>query len=82
MCKDLLDLCVRFAHKIEDQEQTIEELQKENKILSNRKIAHWIPIEKGFVYECSECHKICYPKFPYCPICGSRMEEEVKPIDY
>ena len=79
MCKDLLDLCVIFAHKIEDQEHTIEELQEENMILSNRKIAHWIPVDKGYCFECSKCHKIFYPKFPYCPICGSRMEE-VKPI--
>ena len=34
-CKDLLDLCIIFAHKIEDQEQTIEELQTELKIAEN-----------------------------------------------
>ena len=79
MIDNLLDLCVIFAHKIEDQEHTIEELQEENKILSNRKIAHWIPVYKGCCFECSKCHKLFNPKFPYCPICGSRMEE-VKPI--
>ena len=86
---DLLDLCVKFAHKIEDQEQTIEErqeiieelqeiikdLQEENK----RNIGHWLPVGKGYCYECSKCHKICYPKFPFCPTCGVRMEE-VEPI--
>lgn len=74
MCKDLLDLCVRFAHKIEDQEQTIEELQEDIKfLLEERKTAHWIPAYKCF--ECSKCHKRMYLKYPYCPICGSRMEE-------
>lgn len=77
MCKDLVDLCVRFAHKIEDQEHTIEELQETIKKLYRDKIrtAHWIPVEKGYCYECSKCHKICYTKFSYCPMCGSRMEE-------
>ena len=87
MYKDLLDLCVIFAHKIEDQEQTIEELQeiikdlqKENKIqCDNRNIGHWIPVEKDY-YECSKCHEICYRKFPFCPIWGARMKE-VKFID-
>lgn len=73
MYKDLLDLCVRFAHKIEDQEQTIEELQEDIKfLLEERKTAHWIPVYECF--ECSKCHKIIYLKFPYCPICGSRMK--------
>lgn len=66
----LLDLCVRFAHKIEEQEETINELQKE----LERKTAHWIPIEKGYCFECSNCHKIFYPNFSYCPICGSKMK--------
>ena len=34
-CKDLLDLCIIFAHQIEDQEQTIEELRTELKIAEN-----------------------------------------------
>ena len=80
MYKDLLDLCVRFAHKIEDQEQTIEELQDIIKDLREGKIAHWIPVDKCYCYECSKCHQIFYFKFPYCPKCGSRMKE-VKFID-
>ena len=87
MNKDLLDLCVIFAHKIEDQEQTIEELQEiikdlqeENKIqCNNRNIGHWILVKNGNCYECSKCHKI-YTKCPFCPFCGARMEE-VKFID-
>lgn len=63
------------------QKQMIINLQLENNALREEKTGKWISVEKGFVYECSECHKICYPKFPYYPICGSRMEE-VKPIDY
>ena len=34
-CKDLLDLCIIFAHQIEDQEQTIEELRTELKYRKN-----------------------------------------------
>lgn len=73
MCKDLLDLCVRFAHKIEDQEQTIEELQETIKDLQEE-TAHWIPVKKGCCYVCSKCQRIYYPMFPYCPYCGSRTE--------
>lgn len=61
-----------------------------NKIISTKYSGHWtqdiqpkegmpclddITMLKDFMYQCSECGKLADQKFPYCPFCGTSMEE-------
>ena len=66
MCKDLLDLCIIFAHKIEDQEQTIEELRTELKYRKNE--------NKNL----QSCLKIAENDYKKCYVENIRLAEKIR----